>query len=234
MTKAAAATSRPVRKAEPQGTATKRTSKPRTVKVDPVTLVRQARDAYGTSKAALNSVEAAAVAYEQATSNTLGWVKVAQAVTLSARQFAAESGGDPNTLQRLRSVGDLLAASRKGKGARTLTVREATKIANAQPKRQIDALCADMLAGNDPLNTRQHKEGTGHRDGVQGGKRKAQPKAGKVTTVKPSDFPDVLGIVLANLHRCTADNLVEIARLAGEINTEATRLAAEKRAAKAA
>lgn len=215
-----------------QGKATSRqtTPKAKAETWDTVTALTEAVKKYGTSKDALSGVESAATALETATANAVQWIRIATVSPLTEREFGVATGGDKNSKARLQWAGMLIAASRKGSGTRTLTVREATKTANvgSQTRTKVLALCDAMAAGGDPLGTKKVDPGTGHRDGVQPGKgSKRTARSGKVTTVAPDQIAATLGLMVkAAAHISTGDVAVEVARLATELAKVATARAA--------
>jgi hypothetical protein len=233
MTKATAASRKSMRPAPAvvasgdggQGTATSRKGKAPRKSLD--TIVAEALETYGSPDAAVKGIEAAAVALEQASSAILAWSKIAEQWTKdgrSARAFATAVKGNPNTLSRLRSVAVLIHASRTGKGSRTLTPREAVKVANANTVGKVDALAAEMLDGKDPLGTKGKRPGAVK---PHEGKSSRKSSPVKVAEVTPDQYPAVLRLILANMGKVSRNaTAVEIATLAGQVQTAATQRAA--------
>jgi hypothetical protein len=238
MTNASSTTRRPARTTTAQqGTTTTRTTDPS--KVTPADAkrlggtadgIKEATERFGLAKGALSGVVDADAALMTAETNARAWVAIARATTLSERAWAVATQSGKTSLPRLRWVGDLMDASRKGTGTRALSLREAVKVANVATKEQVTQHVADMLAGRDPLGTKGTTAGSGKaRDGIAPSKGKGtrSNRSGKVTTVAPDGLADLLRKAIAVApHIATGDVAVDVAKLATELATIATARAA--------
>ena len=69
----------------------------------------------------------------------------------TSREWAEATGTNKNSLARLRGAHAVLMASRRGRGCPTLSLHEAVTVANTHNVREVEAICAEMRQGGDPL-----------------------------------------------------------------------------------
>lgn len=204
-----------------QGTTTTRKGKA------PSLTLAEVRAQYGDARDAIGGFVKATQAVEDAQAGLAQWVRIAVAFTGTVREWESEAGGDRNSLGRLRDVGSLIAASRKGKGSRTLSYAEAIKVSNANTRGAIAKMVDAMLAGGDPLGTMKK----GSEDGGTGNRRGVNPNAGKprgntLVTVNAANVAEVLALVGKFAAQADHALAVTIAREAGKVAATATARAA--------
>ena len=193
---------RPVRKSEPQGTATTRTTKTKPVPVDLDALLQSTVEEFGAPADALTNVEAAHRAAVAADAAVIAWttfVTAWKSQGRSGRAFgeavkAITGKGNPNTFGKLEDTAALLLASKKGKGTRALTPLEAVAAANSRGRGAVAVLVAEMGEGKDPLHTKTTRPGAVKPNSTKtaAGKGSNATKRASATTVSEATIVGLL------------------------------------------
>lgn len=200
-----------------------------TVQRDARTLIASARKEFGTVESVEDTINGLDSLRAAAQTAYRGWSLVALAAKAEGvtgvefATLAGVKGANKMAMTRYVRAGRMFAAIGKKK-VDPFEVRALVNgIGNGGvTAAEFDKVVSEVAGGKafgktvEAAKPKKVEKGAARPGTVTGGKE-AGPRTKTAVTAKPSEFGTVLGIILANLHKCADSTLVDVERLAQEI-----------------